>query len=96
MAGGRVASDAPGALRAPDWAALILRSVPGGTFLANGVQRRVAFGWSGRVPDFRARGIEFVLVLAAVGVALVFLGPGRWALESRVPEGSFELWLTRS
>lgn len=44
---------------------------------------------------FLPLGIEFVLVLAAAGVALVLLGPGRWALASRVAGGSFERWLAR-
>jgi putative oxidoreductase len=43
---------------------------------------------------FLPNGIEFVLVLAAANAALVLLGPGRWSLETRLPDRlSVERWL---
>ena len=39
------------------WAALILRCTLGVTFLAHGIQKIVAFGWTGGIPNFRAWGI---------------------------------------
>lgn len=37
---------------------------------------------------FLPDGFEFVFVLGADCVAIVLLGPGRWAMESRLPFGS--------
>lgn len=39
---------------------------------------------------FLPDGYEFVLTLAAVNVALVLLGPGRWALSTRLPAVALE------
>lgn len=42
---------------------------------------------------FLPGGVEFVLTLAACNAALLLLGPGRWAVEVRLPDASFERWL---
>lgn len=42
---------------------------------------------------FLPDGFEFVLVLGTACVAIVLLGPGRWALGPRLPFGSSGRWL---
>lgn len=133
------------------WAALILRCTVGITFLAHGIQKIVAFGWTGGIPNFHAwgipvaeiaypltvvteavgglfllvglsvrpaaaaltvvmlvalvtvhlphgfflpHGIEFVLVLAAASLAVVLLGPGKWAVGNHLRVGSIDRWLS--